>query len=98
MAHTTHWNTHVHIWRQHRTHTRMLKMSPVEIVLCFSPILSCPSSQGRSIRQPFYGAPRPGQVLVSSPWSGMDRRAICSFVFLHVFTLGFLVEETLVHT
>src|SRR4029434_382499 len=22
MAHTTHWNTHVHIWRRHRTHTR----------------------------------------------------------------------------
>src|SRR4029434_10127591 len=21
MAHTTHWNTHVHIWRRHRTHT-----------------------------------------------------------------------------
>ena len=21
MAHTTHWNTHVHIWRPHRTHT-----------------------------------------------------------------------------
>src|SRR4029434_5504735 len=21
MAHTTHWNTHMHIWRRHRTHT-----------------------------------------------------------------------------
>ena len=21
MAHTTHWNTHLHIWRRHRTHT-----------------------------------------------------------------------------
>src|SRR4029434_10415865 len=25
MAHTTHWNTHVHIWRRHRTHTHTHK-------------------------------------------------------------------------
>src|SRR4029434_3234576 len=37
MAHTTHWNTHVHIWRRHRTHTHAGK--PEVAVNLFSAFL-----------------------------------------------------------
>ena len=30
MAHTTHWNTHVHIWRRHRTHTHTKQCTHTE--------------------------------------------------------------------
>src|SRR4029434_5030378 len=39
MAHTTHWNTHVHIWRRHRTHTHTHAGKPeiaVNLVSAFS--------------------------------------------------------------
>src|SRR4029434_10723215 len=47
MAHTTHWNTHVHIWRRHRTHThtQVGLRCRSEFIFCFFPILDCPSSR-----------------------------------------------------
>ena len=36
MAHTTHWNTHVHIWRRHRTHTHTHAGKPEVVVNLFS--------------------------------------------------------------
>ena len=48
MAHTTHWNTHVHIWMRHRTHTHthtQVSLRSRGIYFLLFPILDCPSSR-----------------------------------------------------
>src|SRR4029434_6213778 len=58
-----------------------------EFTLCFYPILDCPSS--RTPQEQWAAFRRPGTKLSDPSWSGTD-----SSVLLHVFLLGFLVEET----
>src|SRR4029434_5379782 len=58
-----------------------------EFTLCFYPILYCPSS--RTPQEQWAAFRRPGTKSSDPSWSGTDIS-----VLLHVFLLGFLVEET----
>src|SRR4029434_10807956 len=90
MAYTTPWNTHVHIWRRHRTHTHAGRH---EVAVN---LFSAFSHPGPSFFKDPPGAvgsfSAPGDQLNRPSRSGTDRRVL---FFLHVFLLGFLVEETL---
>src|SRR4029434_3386826 len=90
MAHTTHWNTHVHIWRQHRTHTHAGR--PEVTVNLFSAF----SHAGASFLKDSPGAvcslKRPGTkvsqlYIFGHGWT-------CVLLFCMFFLLGSLVEET----
>src|SRR4029434_4921388 len=58
MAHTTHWNTHVHIWRRHRTHIHTHAGRAEVAVNLFFPILDRPSS--RILQEQWAALQRPG--------------------------------------
>ena len=76
----------------------MLKMSLVDFVQCFShPELSFLTGS-QELWAAFYGAQGPSQVLVSNLGQGRTGERSVLLFFLHVFMLGFLVEETLVNT
>src|SRR4029434_6609351 len=86
MAHTTHWNTHVHIWRPHRTHTHTHTHAgrPEVAVNLFSAF----SHPGLSLLKDPPGAvgsfSAPGDQVNRPTRSGMDRSVL---FFLHVFLL-----------
>ena len=84
----THSNTHVHFRWRHRTHTHTHTQAEVAVNFssAFFPSRTVlppgPQEQWAAFR-------RPGTKSSDPSWSGTD-----SSVLLHVFLLGFLVEET----
>src|SRR4029434_6248401 len=91
LSHKRHTATHTCIYRwRHRTHTHTHTYAGrgrSEFILCFYPILDCPSS--RTPQEQWAAFRRPATKSSDPSWSGTD-----SSVLLHVLLLGFLVEET----
>src|SRR4029434_5132874 len=93
MAHTTHWNTHVHIWRRHRTHTpthTQVGLRSRCIYFLLFPILERPSS--RTPQEQWAACSARGPSEVNCPSLVRDGHVFCSFCMF--FLLGSLVEET----
>src|SRR4029434_3467720 len=92
MAHTTHWNTHVHIWRRHRTHTRRPDVA-VNLFSAFFPSWTvlpprAPTSSAPLVR---HRGPSEPSVLVKD---GQE----CSVLFACFFCWGSYWRKPLVNT
>src|SRR4029434_1361241 len=86
MAHTTHWNPHVHIWRRHRTHTHLFSaFFPSWTVLPPGP----PRSSGQLV-----SARGPSEV--NCPSSVRDGHVFCYFACF--FCWGSYWRKPLVNT
>ena len=96
-----HTTPHTCVWRRHRTHTHT-HADEVAGEICLLPlthpgVLVLPQgSQEQWAAFFFFGARGPGQVF--SPILVRDGQGAIFSVLLHVFVLGFYVEETLVNT
>src|SRR4029434_7800657 len=91
MAHMTHWNTHVHIWRRHRTHTHtQVVLRSHGIYFLLFPILDRPSS--RTPQEQWAARSARGPSEVNCPSLVRDGHVFCYFACF--FLLGSLVEET----